>query len=258
MDELNQRLEQVDGYSKTLVQAVRVMDERRHILAPLLHDDEVKIALRNIFHNNLGAHAYNHLVPLFAQDLVRDLTRLFLDQDKRSGSLTNLYRKVSEPNLHGALRERFMSIPNKWYENASGLGDLPEELAAEMLAKMQADQCKEFEESFDSGWGVVTGAVAQLEKDPVSEKLKTFRDKYHAHLEMSPLGQDPAPFDVGSLGLSYNDLFEFADRYVGAVFELHRIVSGTIYDLDDFSKMHSEYGSAMWRRLAGLDVKGEG
>lgn len=257
MNELNQRLEQVDGYSKTLVQAVRLMDERRHILAPLLHDEEVKNALGQIFRNSPGAYAYNHLVPLFAQDLVRDLARLFLDHDKRSGSLTNLYRKVSEPKLHSALRERFRRIPDKWYENVDGLGDLPEELAAEMLAKMQADQHKDFGKSFDTGWDAVTRAVSQLEMDPVSAKLKTFRDKYHAHLEMSPLGQDPAPFDVARLGLSYNDLFEFADRYVGTAFELNRIVSGTIYDFDDFSQRHCEQGSALWRRLARLDVKGE-
>ncbi|WP_216072872.1 hypothetical protein, partial [Acinetobacter baumannii] len=34
------------------------------------------------------------MAPLLGQDLVRDQSRLFLDNDLRSGSLTNLWRKL--------------------------------------------------------------------------------------------------------------------------------------------------------------------
>ncbi|MTT53110.1 hypothetical protein F1529_11510 [Alcanivorax sp. VBW004] len=256
--ELKQRLEQLEGYSKTLVQAVRVMDERRHILEPLLEDEEVKVVLGKKFRNTFGAQAYNHLVPWFAQDLVRDLARLFLDQDRRSGSLTNLFRKASEPQVHGALREQFRRIPDKWYENADGIGDLPKALAADMLAEMQESQRNDFEASFDKGWDEVSEAVSEMGANSVSKKLKTFRDKYHAHLEMSALGKDPAPFDVVSLGLTYNDIFAFADRYMKAAFELDRLISGTVSDPEEFSELHRQYGSAMWRILADLGVKGRG
>ncbi|MHA7881265.1 MAG: AbiU2 domain-containing protein [Saccharospirillum sp.] len=256
--ELRQRLEQLEGYSKTLVQAVRVMDERRHILEPLLKDEEVKCALGEKFRNTFGAHAYNHLVPLFTQDLVRDLARLFLDQDRRSGSLINLYRKASESEVYSALREQFRRIPDKWYENADGIGDLPKELAASMLAEMQENHRKDFEASFDSAWDEVSKAVSELEADPISAKLKTFRDKYHAHLEMSALGQDPAPFNIASLGLTYNDILAFSDRYMRAAFELDRLISGTVSDPEEFSELHRQYGAAMWRILAGLDLERRG
>lgn len=256
--ELKQRLEQLEVYSKTLVQAVRVMDERRHIVEPLLRDEEVKGALSEKFSNSFGAHAYNHLVPWFAQDMVRDLVRLFLDSDRRSGSLTNLYRKASEPQVHWALREQFRRIPDKWYEDADGIGDLPKELAAEMLAEMQQSHRNDYEASFDKGWDQVSKGVSEMESDPVSANLKTFRDKYHAHLEMSALGQDPAPFDVASLGLTYDDIFAFSDRYMKVAFELDRIISGTVSDPEEFSELHRQYGSAMWRVLAGLNVEGRG
>lgn len=256
--ELKQQLEQLEGYSKTLVQAVRVMDERRHILEPLLEDEEVKSALARKFRNTFGAHAYNHLVPWFAQDLVRDLARLFLDPNRRSGSLTNLYRKASEPPVHRALREQFRRIPDKWYDGADGIGELPKKLAVDVLAEMQEGHRKNFEASFDNGWDEVSKTVLEMEADPVSANLKTFRDKYHAHLEMSALGQDPAPFDVASLGLTYNDIIAFADRYMPAAFELDRLLSGIVSDPEEFSALHRQYGSAMWRILAGLDVGGRG
>ena len=254
-NEIKARLEQLEGYSKTLVQAMRVLDERRHILQPLLEDTEVKDALAKKLENSIGGHAYNHLVPWFAQDLVRDLTRLFLDQDRRSGSLVNLYRKSSDPKVLNALKEQFRSIPDKWYKDGDGIGDLPKEMAEEVLTKMHKNHCDDFEKSFEKDWDEVATAVANLEADPVSDKLKTFRDKYHAHLEMSPLGQDPTPFDVGSLGLTYNDILAFIDRFMWVPFEINRMISGTVYSVDEFSALHRQYGSAMWRALGGLKVR---
>lgn len=250
---LGERLGQLEEYSKTLVQALRVLDERRHILEPLLQDQELKSALAEKLRSSKGAHAYNQLVPWLAQDLVRDLSRLYLDEGKRSGSLINLYRKASEPKMFEALRKRFREIPCKWYESSGGFDDVPPELAAEMLSKMREDQCQEFEKSFDEGWKRVSDYIQKIGTDVVSEKLKTFRDKYHAHLEMSPLGQDPGPFDVSGLGLKYNDVLNFSDNYIEAAFELNRIISGTVYDSDRFSELHREYGYSMWRVLAGLE-----
>ena len=146
---LAERLGQLEEYSKTLVLALRVLDERRHILEPLLQDQEVKNALAEKLRSSKGARAYNQLVPWLAQDLVRDLSRLYLDEGKRSGSLINLYRKTSEPKMFEALRKRFREIPCKWYESAASYDDVPPELEAEMLSKMREDQCQEFEKSFD-------------------------------------------------------------------------------------------------------------
>ena len=251
-NELKLRLAQIEGYAKTLEQAVRVMDERRHLLAPLVEDDEVKGALGRKFNNTYGAHAYNHLVPLLGQDLVRDLVRLFLDTGKKAGSLANLYRKASEPKLHAALREQFVRIPDKWYPKGNGIGDVPEEVAEAMRKKMHANHRNEFAESFDRTWEHITEVVSQMEVDAVSEKLRTFRNKYHAHLEMSQLGEDPSPFDVDSLGLTYNDLFAFADKYMPHVFEMNRIITGTISDPSEITDLHREYGTSMWRILAGV------
>ena len=100
--------EQIEGYANTLMQSFRVLDERRYILEPLLHDEDIKSALSDKFDNSYGSHAYNHLAPLLAQDLVRDICRLFLDDDRRAGSMVNLHRKAAVPKIHKALRDKWV------------------------------------------------------------------------------------------------------------------------------------------------------
>ena len=193
-----QRLEQIKGYAITLAQAVLVMDERRHILEPLLKDDSVRSALHKKFKKTYGAHAYNHLAPLMAQDLLRDLARLFLDSDRRAGSLINLYRKASAPAIRCALKQKFAEIPDKWNNKPGSIGGLSESQSAEIRKQFRDKDRKEYEESFEEGWESAVKAVKDLAEDPVAAKIKTFRDKYHAHLQMTPLGQDPGPFDLTS------------------------------------------------------------
>ena len=57
-------------------------------------------------------------------------------------------------------------------------------------------------------------------------------------IEMIPLGQDPGPFDVKSLCLTYNDILYFAGRYMGAIFELVQILTGNVFDVEGFAEAH--------------------
>ena len=250
--EREQRLAQIEAYAKALIQGVRIMDERRHIMEPLLHDEDVRSALAEKFKGTFGAHAYNHLVPLIAQDLVRDLARLFLDDDKKAGSFLNLYRKVSVPELNRALREQFRRIPDKWHEDPSPIDGLTKEHSEEIRAKWRDSDREDFAKSFDEGWAMAASAANDLTSDPVAEKIQTFRDKYHAHLEMAPLGSDPGPFNVSTLGLTFDDILSFADRYMPSAFELARVLTGNVHDVEGFSSAHQKYGKDMWRVLAGL------
>lgn len=254
-EEKRKRLEQIDAYAKALIQGVRIMDERRHILQPLLRDEAVRVSLAEKFRDTFGAHAYNHLVPLFAQDLVRDLARLYLDDDRKTGSFTNLYRKASEREINDALRERFRRLPDKWHEQPGPIPGLTQEQTDDIRNEWRDRDREDFAKSFDEGWVVATKAIEELTKDPVAEKIKTFRDKYHAHLEMAPMGSDPGPFDVGQLGLKYNEILELAERYMPALFELARVLTGNVHDVEGFSNAHQRYGEEMWRILAGLPEK---
>ena len=248
------KLDQIEGYANTLIQSLRVLDERRYILEPLLENEPIKVALSEKFKGTYGAHAYNHLAPMIAQDTIRDIARVFLDEGKRAGSFANLYRKCSDKKVHTALRGKFRHIPDKWHDNLEMPG-LSTEQAASIIEEWRDKDREEFEASFDEGWAVATSALESLDSDPIAQKIKTFRDKYHAHLEMTPLGQDPGPFDVKSLDLSFNDIFEFLDRYIPPLFELVRVLTGSVHDVDGFSSAHKKYGLDMWCVLSGVEYE---
>ena len=191
MHDLQERLEQIEGYATALAQGFRVSDERRCILEPLIRDDEIKNALSAKFDQTYGSHGYNHLVPLMAQDLVRDLVRLLMDENPKSASLVNLFRKANDKDVKCALRAKFREIPDKRHDQP-GIPGLTEEESASVTERWRKKDREEFEASFDEGWDLVASAIDALKKDEVRLKLKTFRDKYHAHLEMTPLGEEPS------------------------------------------------------------------
>lgn len=69
---------------------------------------EIQEALKKL-DKTTGVGAWNHLAPLLGQDLLRDQARLFLDDDKRSGSLSNLWRKIhADPAIKVHFRAIFL------------------------------------------------------------------------------------------------------------------------------------------------------
>lgn len=247
----------MDAYARALVQGVRVMDERRHILEPLIRNEPIRGALNALFRNTFGAHAYNHLVPLMAHDLVRDMARLLLDDDKRSASFVNLVRKASEPALNAVLREKFGRIPDKWHENAEPIEGLTVEQSTAIRDAWREKDRDEFLASFDEGWATVLAARDTVLADERSTKICTLRDKYLAHYEMAPLGAEQEPFNVASLGLTFNDIFAYADQHMPAVFELCRVLTGNVFDVEGFSEAHRRYGKDMWAILSRVDAERE-
>ena len=149
-------------------------------------------------------------------------------------------------------------MPDSLHDKPGPIPGLTEEQSEKVREGWRQKDRRDYAESFDKAWQQVSTAIERLKTDPVAAKLKMFRDKYHSHLEIAPLGQDPGPFDVSALGLTFNDLLEFSDSYMESVIELTRILTGAVYDLEGFSSVHKRYGSEMWRILAGLAPKAKG
>lgn len=249
--ELEKRLDQIDGYSKALVQAIRIMNELRFVLVPLLDDDELKDHFESIFKDRHGAYAFNHLVPLLSQDLVRDCSRIFLDDHKKACSLVNIHRKVSADDALAEFRSRFRHLPDRFNEGHIDIPGLTEEETNAFVENWKEQGRERYESDFNKSWDEVSQFVAGLDTDEIASNIKTFRDKHHAHLEMQPLGSEPKPFDVGELGLTFNDVFGFIDRCMEMSFKLTRIITGGSHSIDGFTKIHKKRGKDMWNILAG-------
>lgn len=249
MSEFEKRVEQLEGYAKALIAAIRSLDQCRHILLPLLEDEELKSHLAKKFENQHGAYAYNHLIPLLAQDLIRDCSRLFLDEDKRTCSLMNIYRKASAQDMLDELRRRFRNIPDQFGDARIYDTNLSAEEKQKYLGALKEDFKAKYEEDFNSTWDSIFDFVASLEENDTATKLKTFRDKHFAHLEMQPLDQEPAPYRVESLGLKFNDIFQFMDECIKNSANIVRLITGTNHVIDSFSAVHKKRGESMWAIL---------
>lgn len=249
--ELDQRVRQIDGFIRVLTQECHILDERRHILAPLIQDDEVKAALKAKLDKTVGAGAWGHLVPLLAQDLVRDQSRLFLDQDKRSGSLTNLWRKLNvDPAVVSHYRRSYGRMFDKLH--VGSISNIPAEMSAAFMRKFKQQDRKKNYAFFDKSWKRLSADMADLATNAVALKIGTYRDKYLAHLEMRKIDEEPGAFDVKSVGLTYNDVLSFGDQCQVIVSELGLLLTHTYWDPKQFASTHSEQGVAMWRALAGV------
>ncbi|MGW8341278.1 hypothetical protein Xkhy_20765 [Xanthomonas axonopodis pv. khayae] len=103
---------------------------------------------------------------------------------------------------------------------------------------------------FDEEWARLSVAMEELFNDLVGISFKTFRDKRHAHWEMQPIDQEPAPFDIDTLNLTYDGVFELGLKCEKILAELGKLLTHTHWEPSEFSEMSAEQGSALWMTLA--------
>jgi hypothetical protein len=248
-EELSQRISQIDGFIRALTQECHILDERRHILAPLLQNAEVQEALKKKLDKTTGAGAWNHLVPLLGQDLLRDQARLFLDDDKRSGSLSNIWRKLhADPAIKAHFRDAYGRMFDELHHDQ--ITDLSPELSVAIMEKfMEQDRATNYAQ-FDEQWERLDADMAALKAHPVAAKIKTFRDKHHAHFEMQKLDEEPKAFDVNTIGLTFTEVLAFGDGCQALVAKLGLLLTGTSWEPEQFAEGHAKQGTAMWLTLA--------
>lgn len=250
---LEKKIQSLRAYSKSMIQAMRVMDQRRYILQPLIDDRPIHDALASKINRTSAVTAYNHLVPLFSLDFVRDLARLFLDRGRQVASLENVWRKATEQSVYSRLRNEFGQIPEKWYRDPAPFDGFTMEETQSFLDEMLRKDKSEFLASFDEGWLTVEAGIDRMKQDPVSDKIRQVRDKYQAHFEMTRVNQEPEPMRISDLQLKYEELSGFADCYLPIAYELNRIITDTLYDISESTRLHSESGRALWIVLADIE-----
>ncbi len=248
-EDLFQRVAPIEGFIRALTQECHILDERRHILAPLLQNADVQAALKRKIDKTTGARAWNHLAPLLGQDLLRDQARLFLDEDRRSGSLPNLWRKIhADPTIKAHFRDTYGHMFDELHDGQ--IGGLSAESSAVIMERFKKQDQEASYAQFDERWERLEADMAAIRSDPVAAKIKTFRDKRHSHFEMKKLGEEPEAFDVEAIGLTFNEVLSFGDRCQAHVADLGLLLTGMNWDPKEFAEEHARQGTAMWMTLA--------
>ncbi|MEB1626135.1 hypothetical protein QT932_019295 [Xanthomonas campestris pv. campestris] len=244
MDELDQRVRQIDGWIRALTGEVHFLGERVHLLKPLVQDRDVQAAMKAKLDQTQGVELWNHLVPLLGQDYIRELARLFLDKGEKTGSLTNTWRKLQLPGV----RERYRDSYGRMFDY---LWDGPDEyIGEETRKKWRQRDIDENMAKFDEKWGAVSEAIKELKIDPVAISVRLFRDKHHSHWEMQKLGEEPKPFDISTLRLTYQEIFDFGDRCLKILAMLGELLTHAHWEPDEFVDISAEQGRTLWMTLA--------
>jgi len=244
VDTPEKHIERIDGWIRALVSEAHFQDERIHLLKPLVLDSSVQSAMKAKLDKTRGVALWNHMVPLLGQDYIRDLARLFLDKGAKTGSLTNIWKKLQVPGM----REHYRDSYGRMFDELQA-GPIEGISETTVGAWRQRDRDENMAQ-FDEKWAEINEAMAELEVDPLAVKIKTFRDKRHAHMEMQPMGQDPTPFDITTLGLTFSEIFEFGRRCQQLLANLGVLLTHTYWEPDQFSDVSAENGKALWMTLA--------
>ena len=248
-EELTNRIQQIEVFISELTQECHILDERRHMLAPLIENGDLKAALKKKLDNTPGVGAWNHLAPLLGQDLVRDQARLFLDNHYQSGSLKNLWRKLL---VDPAIKTHFRDTHGRMFDDqhVGAIADPSEKRSAVFMEQLRQQDRDDDYLRFDGAWARLQALIGGLESDPIAKKIKTLRDKYHVHLEMKKLEENPEAFDPNTIGLTFQEVFAFNDSCQAIVAELGLLLTGTNWDPKQFAETHAKQGTAMWETLS--------
>lgn len=245
----SQSIRQIEAGIRALASECRLLDERRHILLPLLKDAAIQQALRAKLDSTPGAYAWNRLVPLLGLDLLRDHARLFLDTNAKTGSLMSLWRKFSaDPEVKRHFRDAYGRMLDGLY--VGGVGNLPADLSAKVMSDFkEKDRNRNFAD-FDSRLLRLEADMATLAQDAVVGKVREFRNRYVAHMDVRELNGEFRLYDPAILGLTYDALFDFGGRCFAAVGVLMQLLTGENWELEVSANTHTERGRALWVTLS--------
>lgn len=243
-EDLAQRVRQIDGWIRALTSEVHFLDERVHLVKPLVQDKQVQAAMQAKLDRTLGVELWNQLVPLLGQDYIRELARLFLDKGEKTGSLTNIWRKLKVSGVRERYRVSYGRMDDYHYDRPM------DGFSLEAKAEWRQQDREKNLAHFDKEWSRLSRTMEELINDSVGNSIRTFRDKRHAHWEMQPLGQDPAPFDISTLGLTYDAIFAFGQKCEQILADFGKLLTHSHWEPSEFSQMSAEQGKALWMTLA--------
>jgi hypothetical protein len=259
---VEQRLEHLQARAKALIRALRVMEERRAIIEPLLTSGELHDAIASRINGTKAPSSFNHLVPMVMSAQIGDAGRLFLDKDKNAVSLKAIHDRASTCDLYALIREEYIRIPQSfgmvWAvpTDVTLSNEDQERIKQETEDRLRREDMELYQEEFDRKWVEISQAIEDLTTCEIAKKVKEFRDKHQAHLEMARMSEGPNIYDVSSLQLTFNDVMDFQRRYVQVAIDLVLLITGTNWDLESTREHAKKSSEAMWAIFSGLEDLG--
>lgn len=172
----------------------------------------------------------------------QDIAKLSLDDDKRTPTIHNLVRALTDQNVRTELRERF----SHWRIPSKGDETDPEIVAA--LKRIELREESERRAQFDELYCELTEAWSRLSTNSVLKAFLMIRDKISAHTEVHYVADKYQFVDIGSLGIKWGDMGAIIDLMQSLVEKLGLLIRNAGFAWDMLDEQLSEAASAFWLR----------
>ena len=219
------------AYAEALVQLYLQAHQKVEILESLATAD-----ITDRLQNSHGANAFDALVNILIEDIIRSACAFALDQAPATPSVINTWRLADQVAVLSALRERFVMAQST--NPAQGRRDFGDTRTPS--------------QRFDDAVVRLRQTVPAVTAGPLAQKFVTARNKGVAHHEMrNPAGATPRRFDLRNSKIGWEGLREFVESLAPLVSDLALIITGTDYRILKKHEHHRQNVEDFWARIMG-------
>jgi len=228
---MQRRIDDLFAYATTLIDLYLQTHQKVEILESLATTDLVE-RLRDSY----GANAFDALVNVLIQDIIRSTWAFALDQAEATPSILNIWRLVNHAGVLPGLRERFVTAQS--FDTAQAQGEIGD-------AKARSEQ-------FDEAVGRLGQLVPAVTASSQAKKFVKARHKGVAHHEMQRFAKgSPQRFELRSAEIGWDGFREYVEALTPVVKDLALIITGTDYRIAEVHEHHRINVLDFWMRIMG-------
>ena len=229
--QMQHRIDDLLAYAKTLIDLYLQTHQKVEILESLGTTDLVD-RLRHSY----GANAFDALVNVLIEDIIRSTWAFALDKSEATPSLVNIWRLVSNAGVLHTLRERFV---------ASRSTD-------DVQLQGRTDDARTRSQQFDDAVNRLEQRVPAVTTGTPANKFVKARNKGIAHHEMQRFARGiPRRFDLRSTEIGWKGLREYVESLAPVVRDVALIITGTDYQIAEVHEHHRINVLDFWMRIMG-------
>lgn len=203
--------------------------------------------VRGRFYNSYGADTHEVLCRTLLFDSIRDIWAFTLDRDTRAPSLMHLWAVLANPDLRNAFREQFDdSAAFEWWGPEMSIEE--SDLLMEPLRRQRRAEAFAY---FDAGFCQLEVSVPDLLQSDLARRMDKARKRVVAHYNMKKYANGHAMFDVGELGLRWDDTRRFLTQAEPIILDLAGYLARSSYDVREFKRVHRLRVDDFYSRLMG-------
>lgn len=235
---MEKRLTEIREYTQAALNILLMTKVKFSLLEPLIKSE----ILIDRLSSGLKARARNIMISTLYLDCSLSLLAISIDSYKKAASICNVLRLLKAKDLQSCLKKEF-ATPRTIYS----FSDIQEEAREKLAEKLQQQEQVILMEKFDETYQNLNNEFSELKNGEVYLRLKTVRDKVHAHKEMCLDDGYPRLRTLEEFGVKVGDLEFFMNSVEKLLLKLEEIVNRSNTSFDIINKQSTVMAEEFWQ-----------